>query len=103
MIKSWDYKNEYKYLKKDVLNIIDKVLKSGKLFFGKELLQFEKTFLKRNNSKYGVGVASGTDALYLSLRALDIGKNDEVITVANTAIPTIAATTTSTLYIKPSS
>ncbi len=91
MIKSWDYQNEYKYLKKDVLKSIDKVLKSGNLFFGKELNKFEKIFLKTNNSHYGVAVASGTDAIYLSLKALNIGPNDEVITVANTAIPTVSA------------
>jgi dTDP-3-amino-2,3,6-trideoxy-4-keto-D-glucose/dTDP-3-amino-3,4,6-trideoxy-alpha-D-glucose/dTDP-2,6-dideoxy-D-kanosamine transaminase len=91
MIKSWDYQNEYTYLKKDILKSIDKVLKSGNLFFGKELNKFEKIFLKTNNSRYGVAVASGTDAIYLSLKALDIGPNDEVITVANTAIPTVSA------------
>jgi len=91
MIKSWDYQNEYAYLKKDILKSIDKVLKSGNLFFGKELNKFEKNFLKTNNSRYGVAVASGTDAIYLSLKALNIGPNDEVITVANTAIPTVSA------------
>ena len=91
MIKSWDFTNEYKYLKKDILKSINKILKNGNLFFGKELSEFEKKFLKKNKSKYGIGVASGTDALYLSLKALNIGKNDEVITVANTAIPTVSA------------
>jgi len=91
MIKSWDYQNEYVFLKKDILKSIDKVLKSGNLFFGNELDKFEKAFLKTNNSQYGVAVASGTDAIYLSLKALNIGSNDEVITVANTAIPTVSA------------
>ena len=91
MIKSWEYKNEYKLLRSKILKSIDKVLKSGNLFFGNELAQFEKTFLRVNNSKYGVAVASGTDAIYLSLRALNIGQGDEVITVANTAIPTVSA------------
>ena len=91
MIKSWDYQNEYKYLQKDILKSINKVLKSGNLFFGDELKKFEKNFLKINNSKYGIAVASGTDAIYLSLKALNIGVNDEVITVANTAIPTVSA------------
>jgi aminotransferase EvaB len=91
MIKSWDYQNEYKFLKKDIFKSIDRVLKSGNLFFGNELIKFEKNFLKTNNSRYGVAVASGTDAIYLSLKALGIGPNDEVITVSNTAIPTISA------------
>ena len=89
MIKSWEYKNEYNYLKNIILKAIDKVLKRGNLFFGNELNKFEKNFLKINKSKYGVAVGSGTDAIYLSLKALNIGKNDEVITVANTAIPTV--------------
>ena len=91
MIKSWEYQNEYKFLKKDIFKSIDKVLKSGNLFFGNELIKFEKSFLKTNKSKYGVAVASGTDAIYLSLKALNIGPGDEVITVSNTAIPTISA------------
>ena len=91
MIKSWEYKNEYKFLKKNIFKSIDRVLKSGNLFFGNELIKFEKQFLKTNSSRYGVAVASGTDAIYLSLKALDIGPNDEVITVSNTAIPTISA------------
>ena len=44
MINSWDYKNEYKYLKKDILKAINKVFKSGKLFFGNEAEKFEKSF-----------------------------------------------------------
>jgi len=91
MINSWDYKNEYAFLQKDILKGIDKVLKSGNLFFANETKKLEKNFLKRNKCKYGVAVGSGTDAIYLSLKALNIGKNDEVITVANTAIPTVAA------------
>ena len=42
MIKSWEYKNEYNYLKKKILASIDKTLKSVKLFFGNELNKFEK-------------------------------------------------------------
>ena len=91
MIKSWDYKKEYNLLKKKIIFSIDKSLRSGKLFFGNEVLKFEKEFLKKNKSRYGLSVASGTDAIYLSLKALNIGKNDEVITVANTAIPTVSA------------
>jgi len=91
MIKSWDYSNEYRDLRKDILKAVDRVFKSGKLFFGNELIKFEKNFLKQNKCKFGIGVGSGTDALYVALKALNIGYNDEVITVANTAIPTVAA------------
>ena len=46
MIKTWSFAEEYKYFRKKILNSIDKTLKSGELFFGKQLEQFEKNFLK---------------------------------------------------------
>ncbi len=91
MIKYWNYLNEYKKLKREILNSVNKVFDSGTLLFGNELKKFEKNFCKFNNSKYGVGVGSGTDALFIALKVLDIGIGDEVITVSNTAIPTVAA------------
>ena len=91
MIKSWSYIEEYKDLRKKILKSIDKSLKSGQIFFGKELEIFEKNFIKANKLKYGIAVGSGTDAIYIALLALGIGKNDEVITVSNTAIPTVSA------------
>ena len=96
MIKTWSYIKEYKNSRKEILNSIDKTLKSGNLFFGNQLYKFEKNFLKHNKSKYGLAVGSGTDALIISLKALGIGnnRNDEVITVSNTAIPTVSAITT---------
>ena len=93
MIKTWSYLEEYKDLKKKILNSIDKTLKTGELFFGKQLELFEKNFLKLNKFKYGIAVGSGTDALIIALKTLGIGdnKNDEVITVSNSAIPTVSA------------
>ncbi len=91
MINFWSYKSEYKRLNKKFLKSIDISLKRGNIFFGDELKKFEKNFLKKNNSKYGVAVGSGTEALIISLKSLNIGYKDEVITVSNTAIPTISA------------
>ena len=91
MIKAWSYAEEYKELRKKILTSIDRTLKSGQIFFGKELKKFEKIFIKQNNLKYGVAVGSGTDALYIALLGLGIGQGDEVITVSNTAIPTVSA------------
>ena len=91
MIKYWNYLNEYKKFKSEILNSVNRVFESGTLLFGEELKKFEKNFCKFNNSKYGLGVGSGTDALFIALKALDIGMGDEVITVSNTAIPTVAA------------
>ena len=100
MIKSWSYLQEYKELRKKILMSVDKTLKSGDIFFGKELKKFEKSFAKKNNLKYGIAVGSGTDALYLSLIALGIGFGDEVITVSNTAIPTVSAIESSGAKVK---
>ena len=91
MIQYWNYLTEYKIEKKRILSSVDKVFKSGTLLLGKELKKFEKNYCKFNKSKYGLGVANGTDALYIALKCLKIGENDEVITVSNTAIPTVAA------------
>ena len=91
MIKFWSYKKEYKKFRGEILKNIDITLSRGVTFFGKEIKKFEKNFLKKYNSKYGVAVGSGTEALLISLKALDIKKGDEIITAANTAIPTISA------------
>jgi dTDP-3-amino-2,3,6-trideoxy-4-keto-D-glucose/dTDP-3-amino-3,4,6-trideoxy-alpha-D-glucose/dTDP-2,6-dideoxy-D-kanosamine transaminase len=91
MIKVWDYKKEYKNEKKESLAAVEAVLESGILVFGPHLEEFEKKFSKYCNCKFGVGVGNCTDALEIALRALKIGNGDEVITVANTAVPTISA------------
>ena len=52
MIKYWDYLREYKKLKREILNSVNKVFESGTLLFGQELIKFEKNFCKFNNSKY---------------------------------------------------
>ena len=91
MIKFWTYRNEYKLIKKKLHLSLDKVLNSGTLFFGKQLEKFENNFIKINKLAYGTSVKTGTDALIISLMALGIKRGDEVITVANTAIPTISA------------
>ena len=91
MIDFWSYKKEYKILKKEILNSIDKTFSNGVIFFGKNLISFENNFIKRYKSKYGLAVKSGTDALLISLMAIGIKRGDQVITAANTAIPTISA------------
>ena len=91
MIKFWSYKKEYIKHKKQLLKNIDKTISKGNIFFGDELKKFEKNFIKKYKSKFGIAVGSGTDALLISLLALNIKKGDEIITSANTAIPTISA------------
>tara|TARA_Y100000741_G_scaffold364951_1_gene357986 strand:+ start:4358 stop:5482 length:1125 start_codon:yes stop_codon:yes gene_type:complete len=99
MIKYWNYLREYNNDKK-ILNSVNKVFKSGTLLLGNQLKNFEKNYCKFNKSKFGLGVANGTDALYIALKCLNIGKGDEVITVSNTAIPTVAAIISSGAKVK---
>lgn len=91
MIKFWNYLREYKKNKKVFLYEIDKTLKKGNIFFGNQLKKFEKNFIKTNKGKYGIAVGSATEALLISLKTLKLKKGDEIITAANTAIPTISA------------
>ena len=91
MIKFWNYTREYKKIRKEILDKLDKTIIKGNIFFGAELDNFEKKFIKRYKSKFGVAVGSGTDALLISLKAINIRNGDEIITAANTAIPTISA------------
>ena len=58
---------------------------------GEEVTRFEKEFAQFNTVSHAVGVGSGTEALHIALRALDIGQGDEVITTAQTAVATAFA------------
>ena len=91
MINFWSYKREFKKYEKTLFRGIKRSLNSGTTFFGKELENFERNFIKKYKAKYGVAVGSGTDALLIALKTLNLKKGDEVITAANTAIPTISA------------
>ncbi len=91
MIKFWSYDREYKKYKKIILKNIDKTINRGNIFFGDQIRNFEKNFIKKYKAKYGIAVGSGTDALLISLKTLNLKPGDEVITAANTAIPTISA------------
>ena len=75
----------------EVLSSIQKVIASGEYILGEQVSIFEKNFSAYVNKTHGVGVNSGTDALTLSLKALNIGPGDEVITVAHTALATVSA------------
>ena len=67
-------------IKKQLNTKFNNVLKHGKFFFGPELYEIENKIAKYLNKKYAVGLASGSSALYLALKALGIKKGDEVIT-----------------------
>ncbi|HXC04340.1 MAG TPA: DegT/DnrJ/EryC1/StrS family aminotransferase [Bacteroidia bacterium] len=74
---------QHKDIKQEILNSIGTLLDSGQFILGEESQRFEKSFAELCGTKYAIGVANGTDALFLSLLALGIGKGDEVITAPN--------------------
>lgn len=78
-------------LKTELLQAVDKVLTHGQLLLGPEVELFEDKVAKYCGTKYCVGVSSGTYALYLALRSLDIGDGDEVITTPLSWIATLNA------------
>ena len=89
----------YSYLKQQFSNCDDlwaklkKFVATEDFTLGKELNKFEKNFAKLIGTKYAIGVNSGTDAIKLSLKALNVGSGDEVITAANTFVATVGAIT----------
>jgi dTDP-4-amino-4,6-dideoxygalactose transaminase len=86
-----DLVRQYHSIKEEIDEAILRVLESGSFILGENVKLFEKEFASYCGVKYGIGVASGSDALMLSLRALGISRGDEVITVANTFVSTVDA------------
>ncbi len=77
--------------REDIAAAIARVLEAGNYILGPEVRAFESAFASYCGVREGVGVNSGTDALTIALRALDVGAGDEVVTVSHTALATIAA------------
>src|ERR1700730_3982128 len=87
----WDYQREYDELREELLAAVDRVFRSGKLILGPEGVAFERDMANYVGVSGGAGVNSGTDAIYVALAAVGIVAGDEVITVPNTAVPTVSA------------
>ena len=86
--KVWGYLKEYAENKEEILKAVEEVFESGQLILGNKVQLFEKTYAAYCGVNYGIGVDNGTNAITLALHSLGITRGDEVITVANTAIPT---------------
>jgi len=90
-IDYWSYTADYATRRDEVLAAVNEVLSSGRLILGPRVERFEKRFAAFCGAAHGIGVNSGTDALFLALKALGVGPGAEVLTVSNTAVPTVAA------------
>jgi dTDP-4-amino-4,6-dideoxygalactose transaminase len=82
---------QYQSHKKEIDEAIARVLEKGWYILGEEVKAFEKEFGAWTGAEHGIGCGSGTEALHLALAALGIGRGDEVITVAHTAVATVSA------------
>lgn len=91
MIPQSNPKAGYLAHKEEIDVAIRRVLDSGWYILGQEVSAFEQEFASVVGNKWAIGVASGTDALELALRALGISAGDKVITVSHTAVATVAA------------
>jgi len=87
----WDYLPEYEQERADVLAAVERVFASGQLVLGSSVRGFEAEFAEYHGAAHCVGVDNGTNALVLGLRSLGVGPGHEVITVSNTAAPTVLA------------
>jgi dTDP-4-amino-4,6-dideoxygalactose transaminase len=86
-----DLKRQYLDIKEEVLYMLNEVLESSQYVLGRKVMELEEGIRKYHGVKEAIGVASGTDALHLSLRALGIKEGDEVITTPFTFFATAEA------------
>lgn len=90
-VRFFDPGRAYLKIKEEVDVEMQRVLASGNLILREDVAKFERNFAKFVGTKYAVGVASGTDALILSLRALGIGMGDKVVVPSYTFRATVEA------------
>ena len=86
-----DLKAQSKSIREEVLTAIAEVVDSCAFILGPQVTEFEKQFAEYCGAKHCIGLANGTEALHMALRALDIGPGDEVITAGNSFAATAFA------------
>src|SRR5690348_12181653 len=84
-------KPQYLQMQPEIDAAIRQVLDDSNFILGKQLDGFEREFAAYLGAQHAVGVGSGTEAIHLALRALDVGQGDEVLTVSHTAVATTVA------------
>ncbi|WP_434739538.1 DegT/DnrJ/EryC1/StrS family aminotransferase [Micromonospora sp. SH-82] len=87
----WSYLLEYERERADILDAVQKVFASGSLILGQSVENFETEYARYHGIAHCVGVDNGTNAVKLALESVGVGRDDEVVTVSNTAAPTVLA------------
>ena len=90
-----DLKSQYLSIKDEIDKVLLEVISNTAFVGGAYVKSFEEAFAAFCGVKHCIGVGNGTDALFISLRALGIGRGDEVVTAANSFIATSEAVTMS--------
>lgn len=91
MIGCGNPRAQYESHREAIDRAIKRVLECGRYILGDEVSAFEREFADYIGVEFAIGVGSGTEALHLALAACGVGAGDEVITVAHTAVATVAA------------
>lgn len=91
MVPMVDLKKQFQEIKEDVFNVLTEILESSHYILGSKVSEFEKKIADFHGVREAIGVASGTDALHLSIDALGIGEGNEVITTPFTFFATVEA------------
>ena len=91
MIPFVELQTQFREIESEVRAAIDRVLARAWYILGDECAAFEREFAAWLGAAQTAGVGSGTEAIHLALRAAGVGPGDEVITAANTCVPTVAA------------
>ena len=86
-----NYPEHYLNMESEIDAAIKDIFRHGDYILRRQLEQFEKEMANYLGVKHAIGLNSGTDALYLSLLAADVGQGDEVITVSHTFLATVGA------------
>ena len=79
---------QYLALKEDIDNAISQTVRNSSFIRGSQVDLFEKNFAEKQDTKFCISCANGTDALYIAMKALGLGAGDEVITTAHSWIST---------------
>lgn len=90
MIPFVELQTQFRRIEGEIREAIDRVLERGWFVLGEELQAFEEEFASYLGVGHALGVGSGTDAIQIALKAAGLHAGDEVITAANTCVPTVA-------------
>ncbi|WP_448531368.1 DegT/DnrJ/EryC1/StrS family aminotransferase [Pseudothermotoga sp.] len=89
----FDMTRQYESLRDEILSVVDSVFKSGRVIMGENVKKFEEEMQNYVGVKHAIGVANGSDAVYIAVRSLGIEDGDLVITTAFTFFATVSCIT----------